>query len=229
MPSALVGSTAVVIDVLRATTTIIAALAAGARAVVPCLTVEDARRRAHDFGDRAVLAGERSGLRIEGFDLGNSPSEFTPSAVGGRMVVMTTTNGTKALLHVAQASEILIGAFVNLSAVCSQLAGKQQIDIVCAGTDDAVTEEDVLAAGAIARRMVLADAYQVNDAGTIAVGTWAHFAGCSHPLADEFRLSAGGRNLLSIGMNADIECAAEIDRFDLVPRFDAATGEVRLK
>src|SRR5438132_9688378 len=115
-PDELRDGTAVVIDVLRASTTICHALAAGAREVIPCLEVEEARRVAADnSGSRPMLGGEREGVRIEGFDLGNSPGEYRPDTVGGRTVVFTTTNGTRAMLGCRSARRVLIGSFVNFS------------------------------------------------------------------------------------------------------------------
>ncbi|MBI3836775.1 MAG: 2-phosphosulfolactate phosphatase [Planctomycetia bacterium] len=123
----LAGSTCVVIDVLRATTTTVYALAVGARAVIPCLSIDGARQRAAAFSvGQAILGGERGGLAIPGFDLGNSPDEYTPGTVGGKTVVLTTTNGTKALLHCQQAAEVLIAAFVNLSAICDVLVSNAE-------------------------------------------------------------------------------------------------------
>ena len=140
----LAGTTAVVIDVLRATTTIVYALAAGARAVVPCLTIEAAHERAAAMAaGTALLAGERGGLAIPGFDLGNSPTEFTPEQVGGKYVVLTTTNGTKALLHCRAAEQVLVAALANLSALCGVLTDCPRVELVCAGTDGHVTEEDL--------------------------------------------------------------------------------------
>src|SRR5690348_6982546 len=102
-PGALKGGVAVVVDVLRATTVMVHALAAGCDAVLPCLEVDDARRVAEALPPgQAVLAGERHGVAIPGFDLGNSPEEFTPERCRGRTVVMTTTNGTRALLAAAE-------------------------------------------------------------------------------------------------------------------------------
>src|SRR5205823_10380648 len=140
--------TVVVIDVLRATTTIVHALAAGAREVVPCLEVEDARRIAAELGKAAILGGERRGLPIPGFDVGNSPAEYTRQRVGGKTVVFTTTNGTRAMQRCKFASRVLLGAFVNFSAVCRELAVVDHVALVCAGTDGHVTREDTLLAGA---------------------------------------------------------------------------------
>src|SRR5262245_18019417 len=96
-PAELAGTTCAVLDVLRATTTMAQALASGAREVIPCLTVEDAQAQAAKLpAGQVVLGGERGGLRIAGFQLGNSPAEYTPATVASKSVVMTTTNGTKA-------------------------------------------------------------------------------------------------------------------------------------
>ncbi|PYN56350.1 MAG: 2-phosphosulfolactate phosphatase, partial [Candidatus Rokuibacteriota bacterium] len=114
VPARLAGATVLVVDVLRASTTIIAALAAGCAGVTPVADPVEARRRAAAHG--ALLAGERRGEPIAGFDLGNSPLEFTRERVGGRTVVLTTSNGTRALLAAREASAIGIAAFVNLTA-----------------------------------------------------------------------------------------------------------------
>src|SRR5262245_39532454 len=110
-PAALAGKTAVVIDVLRATTTIVQALATGAKEIVPLQEVDEARRLAEKLGEGAILGGERGGVLIPGFDLGNSPAEYTAAKVAGKTVVFTTTNGTRALQRCKMAERVLIGAF----------------------------------------------------------------------------------------------------------------------
>ena len=113
-PEKLAGGAVVVIDVLRATTVIAHALAAGARQVIPCLEVDEALRIAQTLPKgQAVLAGERDGLKIDRFDLGNSPAEFTPESVAGKTLVFTTTNGTRAMTYCRDARRVIIGAFVN--------------------------------------------------------------------------------------------------------------------
>src|SRR5262249_25946216 len=122
VPGRLNGGIAVVIDVLRASTTIIHALAAGCTCVRPCAEVEEARELAGEMRvGRALLGGERDGLRLPGFDLGNSPSEYTAKLCRGNTLVLTTTNGTRALLRAAEADRVLVAGFVNYSAVCEQL------------------------------------------------------------------------------------------------------------
>ena len=142
-----VGRTVVVVDILRATTTIVHALAAGAKEVIPLLDVAEARCKAQAIGSAVMLGGERGGKRIEGFDLGNSPTEYTAEAVGGKSVVFTTTNGTRAMQLCRSANRVLIGAFTNFSAVCRELEREEHVDILCAGTDGQITREDVLFAG----------------------------------------------------------------------------------
>src|SRR5262245_43581211 len=121
-PERLRQGVAVVIDVLRATTSIIHALAAGCTVVLPCAEVDEARTLSGSMpAGRVLLAGERGGLPIAGFDLGNSPRRFTPRTCRGLSLVLTTTNGTRALLRCANAARTLVAAFVNYSAVCEQL------------------------------------------------------------------------------------------------------------
>jgi 2-phosphosulfolactate phosphatase len=229
------GRGCVVIDVLRATTTIVAAVAAGARRVVPFLSVEaalEARRVA--AREACVLAGERGGWPIDGFDLGNSPAEYTSATVGGRTVLLTTTNGTKALLHARSAGQVIIGAFVNLSAVCTAAADLTHVDLLCAGTDGQITREDVLFAGAVVARLTESPEWQPNDAAVVARDAWLQVAGgrdgdeLRARLVAAMRASRGGRNLIEIGMAGDIDLAAEIDRYAIVPRYFADRGEITL-
>jgi 2-phosphosulfolactate phosphatase len=236
--NALAGSTVVVIDLLRASTTICQALAAGAAEVVPFLEVADAMAAAEATDrDTIVLSGERGGRRIQGFDLGNSPAEFTPKAVGGRRVFLTTTNGTRALNHARLAQRVIVGSFVNLSAVADSIRSEVRIDILCAGTDGEVTREDLLAAGAMIDAICFSDvgARQMNESAAAARSDWrqmcesARVAGqnVSKRLAIEFRDTLGGRNLLSIGMDRDLVDCAQIDALDVVPELDIPAWRIR--
>ncbi len=217
------------IDVLRASTTIITALAHGAARVRPVLTVEEARAEAAARG--AMLGGERGGLKIDGFDLGNSPREYSRDRLGGRSIVITTTNGTAALHACAGAAEVLIGAIVNRSAVAAAahaLAiehGGCDIHLVCAGTEGAVTEEDLLAAGAILDAAVRRDgcsedAFDATGREALCRFRAAVAAGptAADAIAREFASSIGGRNLIEIGMEADLPASAAIDSLSVVPR-----------
>ena len=215
---AVAGGIAVVIDVLRASTTIITALANGAARVRPMADVAATRACAAALGPGGILGGERGGVRIDGFDLGNSPAEYARDRVAGRSLVITTTNGTAALAACRAAREIVVGAIVNRSAVAAavrQLAAAADCGdahLVCAGTDGTVTAEDVLAAGAIL------DA-ALRDAPAEELDAPARAA-----LAAEFRRAPGGANLVALGMEADLPCCAALDAVAVVPRLDAASG-----
>ena len=230
-PDELAGATVVVIDVLRATTVITRALALGAREVIPCLEVEEARQIAARFpAGQALLGGEREGLKIPGFDLGNSPSEFTPENCAGRTFVFTTTNGTRAMNACHRAARVLLGAFVNLSAVVAALPAEGPVHLLCSGTRGKITREDVLLAGAIVDRLSPAaavDESALNDQARIALAAWREIAarddgaGVSpKTLAAELRHSQGGRNLKALRLEQDIDDAAQIDLYGCVGELD---------
>ena len=228
------------IDVLRATTTIVYALAAGAREIVPCLEVADARAMAAQFpAGEALLGGERKGLAIEGFDLGNSPDEYETERVGGKTIIFTTSNGTRAMAHAREADEILLAAFVNASAVARRLFDKEHVAIVCAGTNGRIGHDDTLLAGLLVERLGRAGAmaYRQNSQAMTARETWLHSFALPQALgaeplgpeqlAAQLRTSQGGHNLIGLGLEEDILAAAQLDRFDIVPRLDPKTLRIR--
>src|SRR5207302_5744007 len=114
--------------------------------VLPCAEVAEARDRADQMpAGKVLLGGERGGRPIPGFDCGNSPGEYTAAVCKGATLVLTTTNGTRALLRAAEAERVLVAAFVNFSAVCEQLrADARPVHMVCAGCDGQVSLEDTL-------------------------------------------------------------------------------------
>ena len=236
-PADLRGGVAVVIDLLRATSTIIHALAAGATSVVPCGEVDEARRLAAQAQPQTVLlGGERGGLRIPGFDLGNSPGEYTRDVAAGNTLIFTTTNGTRALIRAKEARRVLIGALANLGAVVELLAEETgPVHLVCAGTDGRVTLEDVLCAGAIAHwlNLAAAEADPGDDSTQLALSL---FASCGHDydracedrVLAILRQSRGGRNLIDCGLAADIAVCAEQDKFDIVPELSRDPWQIHV-
>jgi len=223
------GSTVVVIDVLRATTTIAHALAAGAERVIPCREVVDARAEAAELGSASLLGGERRGLPIDGFHLSNSPADYTPERVAGNTIVFTTTNGTRAMEAARGAENVLLASFCNLSAVCHILETSDQTHLLCAGTGGEVTREDTLLAGAVVERLCGRLAPRLNDQALLAGDAWRAIT-TEFPdpaLADVLRHTRGGRNLAAIGLEQDIDAAALVDSLDLVPRLDVAAWEIR--
>jgi 2-phosphosulfolactate phosphatase len=212
----LAGGVAVVVDVLRATTTIVHALAAGCTAVRPCAEIDEAQTLAGTMrAGRVVLAGERGGQPLPGFDLGNSPGEFTPRACKGCTLVLTTSNGTRALLLAADADRALVAAFVNYSAICEQLRhDKRPVHILCAGTDREVALEDTLLAGALVDFLSQTQEVQLNDAARLA---WDCFENHGCILQGALEISRGGAILRRLGYDEDIRAACQVDRFHLVP------------
>lgn len=238
-PGAVAGGIAVVIDVLRASTTIVTALANASSRIRPVPAVAEALALAEAAGaGRPLLGGERGGLRIAGFDLGNSPLEYSRAAVAGREIIVTTTNGTAALKACRDADEVLVGAIVNRTAVARlarELArrhGATDIHLVCAGTDGHVTEEDLLAAGAILEAASRLPECAVDLVEPAAAAARADFSrvigqaarGPQEAIAAAFAASRGGANLVALGMEADLPAAAAIDTIAIVPRLEPATG-----
>jgi 2-phosphosulfolactate phosphatase len=226
-PGALRGGVAVVIDVLRATTVMVHALDAGCRAILPCGEIDEARAIAAVLpSGTALLGGERGGLPIDGFDLGNSPDDYTPERCDGKTLVMTTTNGTRAILASLEADRVLVAGFVNLAATARELMEvlngpePRPVHLVCAGTEGEISFEDTLLAGtlhhAVAQglgRPTLAG----NDQAQIALGVAVRNV---DELPRSLRLGIGGRNVERIGLGKDIDAAARVDRFDLVAELE---------
>lgn len=213
-PADVADKSVVVIDVLRATTTIAVALAAGARAVLPAASTDEALRIAQNLekGD-VLLAGERKAQRIPGFALGNSPSEFTPEVVQGKTVVLTTTNGTAALTHVQGAREVVVCAAVNFSVVAEKcralLAQHGELLILCAGCERQFALEDAFAAGRLAKVLLPEGglrSVKVNDGALAALEIARHFG---ERWLRAFRASAHGQELASKGYREDVRLAAQ--------------------
>jgi len=202
--------TAVVFDVLRATSSILTGLASGVEAIIPVRTVEEARARKLKDPD-LLLAGERGGLPPEGFDLGNSPEEF--EKLTGRRVVMTTTNGTAAIESMRTASKVLIGALLNIDALADYLFTHppKRLLLVCAGTGEEFSLEDAVAAGALVAR--LSDDQRLSDSAII---TRSLYEQVGDDLNEWLRQTQNGKHLRKIGKDADITWCARLSIFDLV-------------
>ena len=231
-PAALANKPVLVLDLLRFTTTIITALANGARAVLPAATPSDALGLAQNL-ERAdlLLAGERNALPIEGFALGNSPLEMTPERVGGKTLVMATTNGTPALLAAEDARPVLIGAAVNFSAAAAaaRLALEEagELAILCAGRQGLFALEDAYAAGRFAQAILPGGARrgaELNDAA-IAARDLVRRYGARWKTA--VVASAAARDLRAKGFRADILAATEADVYDVVPTLEQRQVRVR--
>ena len=222
-PAEVQGRTVFVIDILRMSTTIVAALAAGARAVVPVSSTEEALRLAQTLGtDETILAGERHCERIPGFALGNSPLEMTPDAVQGRTVILTTTNGTVALLAVASGNPVYVASAVNLSAVAERARAawqaREPILVVCAGREGRFALDDAYTAGRLVEAALGGGRGRkgLNDAALAALDLVRRYGRrWERPLL----ASGGGRDLLDLGMRNDIAEAARVDAYAVLPLY----------
>lgn len=231
------GTTCIVFDVLRATSTMLQALANGATAIHPVSTIPEALAL-KTKRSQALLAGERDGLRIRSaqtggpdFDLGNSPREFTQATVSGREIVMTTTNGTRALSACRGAGEVLICSFANIGATASYLAFRlpSELLVVCSGTQENASFEDTLGAGTLVDRL----RPHYEDAGGLCLDDSAVIA---HNLFELHRnrlgraaaLARNGRRLLANpDLADDVPLCFALDRLDLVARLEP-DGAVRV-
>ncbi len=219
--------TAIVIDVLRASSTIIAALDNGACAIIPCADIATARAIAAVTSD-SLLSGERNGLKIEGFDIGNSPKEFNAQTVRGKTIVSSTTNGTCAIAAVSKAKEILIGSLINAKACAKQTVDNntENLLIVCAGTYGQPSIDDILAAGAIISNIINLTANEpiINDAAKIALIIYDRFKGKNMLAAIKY--AKHGQTLIGVGREEDLVfCAAE-NTSQTVPYLDKSTNRL---
>ena len=208
--------TGIVIDVIRATSTICQALATGYERVLCAAEVEDARSLAAQGG--VTLGGERLGLRIEGFDLGNSPREYL--TVRTPILAMSTTNGTRAIVTAADRCErVLIASLLNLTAlVAAARAHGDDVAIFCAGVKGSFALDDSYVAGRIVE--------QLGDDRSDAAEAAARLAASYSTALEAFRASRSGRNLINHGpeLEADIPYCARESVLDVVPRLTGMQG-----
>jgi len=218
-PGDVSGAAAVVIDVIRATSTVVTALAHGARAIYPTISTEEAIKLASSLGrEDTLLCGERKGLKVEGFDLGNSPGEYVPETVEGKRLVMSTTNGTRAFMAAAGAERVVSAAFLNLSAVVDTLRDEEHVVVICAGKEDRFSLDDAVCGGHLLRELEarIGRKPETND-GAAALRS---LAGEFEVSEDFLRRTAAGGALVEIGLGADLSTCAERDRHDLVPEME---------
>ena len=221
-PGDMQGKVVAVIDVLRASTSIAVALANGARSVVPVESVDEAITRSKQFEHTQVrLAGERKMQRIPGFDLGNSPLEVPPEAVSGCTVVISTTNGTKALTSLQGARDIVVASYVNLSAVSAMLRAaaraETDISIVCAGNEGHFSLEDAACAGRYVRSIMMPPvSITPNDAARACELIDRKYG---DNISEIFEESTHGQALAEAGFAGDLVACAAVDSHPVVPIF----------
>ncbi|MCX6827069.1 MAG: 2-phosphosulfolactate phosphatase [candidate division Zixibacteria bacterium] len=216
--SQLSDKTLVVIDILRASTTICQALKSGARAVIPVMEPGEAAEMRTKIGiETTVLGGERNGLKIEGFDLGNSPLEYTEEKVKGKTIILTTSNGTRVYNRTAASKLILTGALVNISRVVKRTAqAGNDIVIICAGQNGDFSIEDTLCGGMLLHRLATDEKteMELNDAASLAL---LLYRSNSRTLKQTISRGEHGRYLTKLGFEADVNMATETDSMPVLP------------
>ncbi len=211
------GKVAVVVDVLRASTTICTAIQNGCREVIPVATVGDAAAmRANLDRDSVLVCGEREGLKIEGFDLGNSPSEYSEQVVRNKVLVFASTNGSRAILKCVSSTATVVCGFVNLSMVVDMVRKfDKDVVIVCAGKQGNFSLEDTFCGGAIIDRMLERSGYEIsNDAAQVAHMLYKNQ---SESVESVINQADHARYLIGLGFGGDIAIAASIDSIGVVP------------
>jgi 2-phosphosulfolactate phosphatase len=214
------GRLVAIVDVLRASTTVATALGNGAKTVIPLEGVDEVIFRSKEFArSQILLAGEQKMLPISGFDIGNSPRAFTPEVVEGKTILITTTNGTRTLLGVQGARDIVIASYVNFTAVLALMkvaaSSNTDIAIICAGEEGSFTLEDAACAGRYVRAIPKrADSVVPNDAASASVLIERKYG---DNIAKVFKESSHGQALESAGFGDDLAAAAEVDAYPVVP------------
>jgi 2-phosphosulfolactate phosphatase len=206
----------VLVDVLRATTTIVTAVANGVEAIIPVATHDEARRlKSQGF----LVASEKDGVQVDFADFGNSAFSFTRDAIGGKTLVYCTTNGTRALHIAKSASAIAIGAFINISALTEWLAGQQKnVVILCSGWKNKFCLEDTLFAGALTERLLSTGLFHSGcDSAKASMDLWDLAAG---DVLDYIEKAAQRHRLKKLGLDDVIPYSFECDQVKVVPVFD---------
>ncbi len=211
------GKSVIVVDVLRACSTIVTALNHGARAVIPVADMAEASKVAGYMDPTTgLMGGERGGVKIDGYLLGNSPQDYTADVVRGKSVVLNTTNGTRAFAQARRAVQVAAGCFLNVSKTI-EFAWRAETDvvIVCAGSDDRVSLEDLLCAGLILHQLWGGnEPAKRSDAAHIAYTQYTHDR---HDLASAIARSNHARRLVELGFAADVDYCAQVDALPLLP------------
>jgi 2-phosphosulfolactate phosphatase len=208
---AIENSIVVVIDILRATSSMVYGIDNGAKAIIPVAQVEDCLTYS---GKGYLLAAERNGEVVEGYDFGNSPFSYTAEKVAGKTVVLTTTNGTKALHLARKASKVVIGSFLNLTALCSWLKTQDNnVLLLCAGWKDQFNLEDTIFAGAVLQNL-RAQFTDFDDAGVAAEDLYLL---AKDNLRAYIGKSAHSHRMLALNIEEDINFCLQVDICKAIP------------
>ena len=211
--------TSVVIDVLRASSTIVAALQNGAKEIIPVASVEFAVKISGGlFTGQTLMCGERNTKKIEGFALGNSPLEFTEDKIAGKSIILYTTNGSKAVVKAKFSENLFITTFLNLSAVAKKLIEvNKDTEIICSGRGNAISLEDIVCAGKLVSEIQkYKDEIELSDSSKASISLNKSFGKNIHKMLKE---TEHGQILIENGFEKDIEYCSKLDLLEAIPVF----------
>ncbi|MBM4174894.1 MAG: 2-phosphosulfolactate phosphatase [Ignavibacteria bacterium] len=210
----------VVIDLLRATSTIITALNNGAREIIPIASVDEAIRISKNLDKNSyLLCGERQAKKIDGFDLGNSPLEYTEDKVKGKILILSTTNGTKVFNHLKNAKKVILASAFNISAVVDELMNsKEDWTVICSGSENMFDASDALCAGLLIHRIrsSVSNKIELNDAASLSL---LYFEKSSNEIEKTLSQTEHGRYLIENNFGDDIKFISQIDLFNNVVHY----------
>lgn len=215
------GKTTVIIDVLRATSTIITAIDNGAKEIVPVATVEFAVKVSGGmFGGQTLLGGERNTKKIEGFALGNSPFEYSKEVVENKSIVFYTTNGTKAIAKAKYSENLFACSFLNITAIVNQLISLQtDVEIICSGRNNYFSLEDSVCAGMLVSKLKNHhNDFELNDSAKASLILYEKLGG---DILQMLKTSEHGKILIENEFEADLEYCSKIDMFDIVAYYSS--------
>ncbi|QGU93999.1 2-phosphosulfolactate phosphatase family protein [Clostridium bovifaecis] len=220
------GKTVVIIDMLRATSVIVTALANGCNDVIPVIDIEEAKRLASINREIYILGGERNSVKIEGFDFSNSPLEYVRNIVKGKTLIITTTNGTKAIHGALGAKSILIGALINAKAVAQKaIELDNDLVIINAGTHGEFSMDDFICSGYIIDCILNNSDTKLSD-----IATTAHYVYTQNTDMINFLSKANHYNfLVNLGLEKDIEYCCKKDIIPIVPQCDSNSFSIRIQ
>ena len=209
----------VVVDVLRATSVVVTAINNRCRDIIPVIEIEEAVNMSKNYDREAVLlAGERNAKKIDGFDLSNSPLEYTQDVIEGKTIILTTTNGTRAIKNCSDAKDIFIGSMLNARAVAEAITKSgEDVTIICAGTEGRFSLDDIVASGLIIHEVINGGAdVELNDLGLVCRELYSVYGDNVHDiLKDTYHYN----QLLEAGFKEDIDYCLRKNIIDKVPRY----------
>jgi 2-phosphosulfolactate phosphatase len=212
----IINKSVIVVDMLRATSVIVTALNNGSTGVIPVLTIEEALEIAGDHREKYILGGERKALKIEGFNCSNSPLEYTKSMVKGKTLVITTSNGTRAIKGSEGARNILIGALINADAVAKKIVELgNDVVIVNAGTLGEFSMDDFICSGYIIERIMKYTEANLSDIATTASYVYKN----NGNVVDFIKYARHYKRIMELNFEDDLEYCCKKDIMDVVPEY----------